>query len=83
MGYEQVPRFDMLARGFTPPPLLSLGSPAIWHDFTSFWHVAVWCAPEYLENTAGGRLFQLVVVVARRKDYVPRRHDQRPRPAQT
>ena len=64
-----------------------------------FWHVAGWCAPDWLTNTAGWRLFQLVVVVARRKDYVtsssswvvvarrkdyvPRRNNQRPRHAQT
>ena len=36
---------------------------------TPLWHVAIWCAPDWLKNTAGWRLFQLVVVVARRKDY--------------
>ena len=48
-----------------------------------FLHVAIWCAPDWLKNTAGWRLFQLVVIVARRKDYVRRQTDQRPRPAQT
>ena len=83
MGYEDVPLFGMLGRGYTRPSLLSLGSPPFWHDITPFWHVAVWCTPECLENTAGGRLFQLVVVVARRKDNVRRQTDQRPTPAQT
>ena len=50
---------------------------------TPLWHVAIWCAPDWLKNTAGWRLFQLVVVVARRKDNVRRQTDQRPRPAQT
>ena len=60
VGYEQVPLFGMHTRGYTPPSLLGLGSPP-------FWHVAKSCASEWLKNTAGGRLFQLVVV-ARRKD---------------
>ena len=33
--------------------------------------------PGLAQNTASWRLFQLAVVVARRKDYVPRRNDQR------
>ena len=70
----------MLARGYTPPSILGLGSTPFWHDFTPFWHVGVWCAPDWLKNTAGRRLFVVVVV---RKDYVRRRNDQRPRPAQT
>ena len=73
----------MLARGYTPPSLLSLGRTPSWHDFTPFWHLAIWCAPNSLKNTTGWRRFQLVVVVARRKDYVRRQTDQRPRPAQT
>ena len=83
VGCDQVPLFGMLARGYTPPYLLSLGSTPCWHDFTPFRHVADWYAPDWLKNTAGWRLVQLVVVVARRKDYVPRRNDQRPGPAQT
>ena len=83
VGCDQVTLFGMLTRGYTPPSLLSLGNPRFWCDFPPFWHVADWCAPDWLKNTARGRLFQLVVVVARRKDYVPRRNDQRSRPAQT
>ena len=66
----------MLAWGYTPRSILSLGS-------TPFWHVAIWCAPDWLKTIAGWRLFQLVVVVARRKDCVRRQTDQRPRPART
>ena len=70
MGCDQVPLFSMLARGYTPLSLLSLGStPFVLHGLTPFWYVAIWCAPDWLKNTAGWRLFQLVVVVARRKDY--------------
>ena len=47
----------MLAQGFTPPSLLPLGSPPFGHDFTPFWHVADWCAPDWLKNTADWRLF--------------------------
>ena len=36
-----------------------------------------------LRNVSKTRLFQLVVVVPRRKDYVPCRNDQRPRPVWT
>ena len=80
--YNQVPLFGMLARGHTPPSLPSLGSPPFWYDFTPFWHVADWGAPDWLKKVADGQLFHLVVVV-QRKDYAPRRNDQRPRPAQT
>ena len=73
----------MLSRGYTQSSLPWLGDTSFWHDFTPFWHVAVWCAPDWAKNTAGWRLFQLVVVVARRKDYGPHRNGQRPRPAQT
>ena len=64
--------FGMLTLGYTPSSLQGLGSLTFCNDFASFWHVAGWCAPDWLKNTAGGRLFQLVVVVARRKEYVPR-----------
>ena len=50
----------MLARGYTPRLY------EVW-EVPLFWHVGVWCAPDRLKNTAGWRLFQLVVVVARRK----------------
>ena len=83
MGCEHVPLFDMLTRGCTPPSLLRLRSPPFWCDFPPFGLVADWCTPDWLKNTTGGWLFQLVVVVAGRKDHVPRRNHQRPRPAQT
>ena len=57
----------MLMRVHTPRSLLSWGSPPFWYEFTPFWHVTDCCAPDRPKNTAGGRLFQLVVVVARRK----------------
>ena len=57
---DQVPRFGVLAREYTPPSLVSLGS-------TPFWHVADWCASDWLKNTASWRLFMLVFAVARRK----------------
>ena len=44
----------MLARGYTPPSLLSLRS-------TPCWHVAIWYAPDWLKNTARWWLFQLVI----------------------
>ena len=72
--WASTPFWHVYARVF-PSVVTNFGSPPFWHDFNPFWHVAVWCAPECLENTAGGRLFQLVVVVARRKDYVPRRNN--------
>ena len=31
---DQVPRFGVLAREYTPPSPLSLGSTLFWHDFT-------------------------------------------------
>ena len=72
MGCEQAPLYGMLTRGYTPPSLLSLGSTPFWcDDFTPLWHVADWYAPDWLKNTAGWRLFQLVVVVARRKTIRP------------
>ena len=83
VGCEQVLFFGMFTRGYTPPSLLNLGSPPFWCDFPPFWHVVDWCTPDWLQNTAGGGLFQLAVVVVRRKDYVPRRNDQRARSAQT
>ena len=70
----------MFARGDTPPSLLNLESTPFWRDFTPFWHVAVWCAPDWLTNTVGWRLFQLVGVVARRKDYGPHRTANGPDP---
>ena len=80
VGCDLVPLFGMLARGYTPPSLLSVGSTPFWHNFTLFWHVAIWCAPGWLKDTAGWRLFQLVVVVARRKDYVRRQTTNGPDP---
>ena len=62
-GCEQVPLFGMLTRGYTPPSLLSLGKSPLLYDFTPFWHIVDWCAPDWLKNTAGGRLFQLVVLL--------------------
>ena len=61
----------MLTRGVIPPSLPSLGRPPLWYAFTTFRHVADWRVPDWLTNTAGGRLFQLVVVVARRKKTTP------------
>ena len=52
-----------------------------------FRHVAIWCAPDWFKIVTGWRqfqvVFQVVVVVARRKYYVRRQIDQRARPAQT
>ena len=73
------PFLERLREGI-PRRLLSLESPGFWYDFTPFWHVVDWCAPDWLKNAAGWRLVQVVVVVARRTDYVPRRNDQLPTP---
>ena len=52
--------------------------PPFWYDIPPFLARCELVCPDWLKNTAGGRLFQLVVIVARRKDYVPHRNDQRP-----
>ena len=35
-----------------------------WYYFAPFWPVADWCA-DWLQNIAGGRMFQLLVVAIR------------------
>ena len=62
-GVSKYPFFACLPKGIPRRLLLGEGSLPFWYDFTPFWHVADWCAPDWLKNTAGGRLFQLVIVV--------------------
>ena len=82
-----VPLFEMLARGYTPPSLrvLSLRSPFL----ALFYHFLARCRSVCPGLAQKQRLLVdcssswLLCVVARRKDHVPRRNNQRPRPAQT
>lgn len=72
----------MLTPVYTLLSLQDSGCHPFSYYFTCFWYLADWCALDLLNNAAPVRLFQLVVVVGRRKDYVTRRNDQLPRRVQ-